>query len=700
MESGSRTAAGVAYDLLTRVFGTGSRSDLSRAFLKEFGTDPTFEGVLRAFGNSRAERSRLLFKYFADMEPSEGYRLLAALLRAGYLNPIVLTTNFDCMLEKALAAIPGDAPRTKVRIVVGADVTGTETVADDEILIVKLHGDITRPNTLRTTSIELAVLPGKSVDLVRDLYERHGFLVIGYRGVDAGVQAALVGAKAPSNSTFWVSKASTPEITSSTFLLDLIRKQDALGGIFDEITFDAFMTGVAGSLPMVQERRRREARIAGVWQLLDDARSFGARRPDNLAQALAEVTALQAEVDLPEIDAQLEVLRFEQDRNGEAYRLVQAVDYLAVASGMYSGWMSQIEVAPVEIAYLSISLDLINISWENRTNSISKLDEIAEHGNRLHSDIPRSHILLKAAAGAIAADALVQRAMLSDDPVLHRSSYQQARNICTVVAQTLRSETSAAAAHTLAKIYWHLSVSYELEGDDSTNEDLRQRCYREWRRLCRLAVDLMEPYNEHRIRGYALMNACSSLSRLAAFESGHRRDAMLVEGRTEADASVAYLIAVEDARGIGWARIHKCESLRNAVEITMQDAARLQLISELEVTANQAMASLRLVADQQGLGLASKELGMALLMAYEHSERRSLVKIKRTIGLLEEAILVLSKIGFYRGIGEAYFWLSRALNELWILEKNDLLLIQSIETLLRAWFQRPLVLDSSKSWSR
>lgn len=47
------------------------------------------------------ERFDILSPYFRDMSPSSGYKFLAKLIENGYFR-LILTTNFDFMLEEAL----------------------------------------------------------------------------------------------------------------------------------------------------------------------------------------------------------------------------------------------------------------------------------------------------------------------------------------------------------------------------------------------------------------------------------------------------------------------------------------------------------------------------------------------------------------------------------------------------------------------
>ncbi len=697
VDSGGRTADSVAFDLLTRVYGQVSRARLLSAFKRDYGQMPSFETVLEALGNAKSERTRLLLKYFDDMEPSEGYQLLATLLKSGYLNPIVLTTNFDCMLEKALESDSVEGPRLTYRVVTGDEIIPGESPSANEIMIVKLHGDLRRPETLRITREETADLPRTTIELVRTMYELHGFLIIGYRGADTGIQSALAGADARKNSIYWVTKDSVEDIRSGTFLLDSIRKQGNLGDVFEKISFDDFMVDLVGTLPAARQRSVHAPRIDAVWRSLDRARSFGASREADLSKALDATVVLEHDVDLPEVHAQVELIRFETDPNGETYRLLQATDYLAAASKSYAGWLPENELSIVELEYLAAQLNIFHLYRESRRLTGTAIDEIIDRSRRLHTNTPHAHLFLKLKAGCVLVEALKEKAMITANLPEHKSFCEECQKLSLKLVKDISAKDHSDAIRLRGTLYRHLAITYELQGDSSSDEGPRQQAYVEWRRLSRHAAELLEPIGEDRVRGYALMNACSSLTRLSSSVVGeHRRRTMLQEGRDEINVAISCLAKVSDSRGIAWARIHKCENLRKAIDVASSDQTRQDLAVELEITAKQAIASLRFVTDRQAIGLAYKELGIALLMVHQQSKRSAIVRVKRAVALLEDAAHLLSDIAVFRGEGEAYLWLSRGVFELWQLEHEEIMYVRCIENLLRGLLSTSIGLDRIK----
>jgi len=78
-----------------------------------FGEEPDYAKLLDALANSPAERSQLLRNYFEPTEeereqglkiPTDAHKAIAELVAGGYLR-VIVTTNFDRMLENALESI-------------------------------------------------------------------------------------------------------------------------------------------------------------------------------------------------------------------------------------------------------------------------------------------------------------------------------------------------------------------------------------------------------------------------------------------------------------------------------------------------------------------------------------------------------------------------------------------------------------------
>jgi len=79
-------------------------------FKEQYKESPDYSNVLDKLANTQAERSNLLQSYFEPTDderekglkvPTEAHRSIATLVKHGYIR-MILTTNFDRLLEKAL----------------------------------------------------------------------------------------------------------------------------------------------------------------------------------------------------------------------------------------------------------------------------------------------------------------------------------------------------------------------------------------------------------------------------------------------------------------------------------------------------------------------------------------------------------------------------------------------------------------------
>jgi hypothetical protein len=90
IESGGRTANSIATELLGYLYEDASEATLKNRFLEEHNRPATFENVLDILGASGSERRDLLIRFFKGLTPSNGYKYLATLLKAGYFYPIII----------------------------------------------------------------------------------------------------------------------------------------------------------------------------------------------------------------------------------------------------------------------------------------------------------------------------------------------------------------------------------------------------------------------------------------------------------------------------------------------------------------------------------------------------------------------------------------------------------------------------------
>ncbi|MBU7048327.1 MAG: HEAT repeat domain-containing protein [Theionarchaea archaeon] len=162
---------------------------------------------------SENERFDILSEYFENMNPSVGYEILAKLIEEGYFR-LILTTNFDYMLEEALNKTNLVLNRDYFVCIIGE---GKERILikeiEDEsmIRIVKLHGDYKR-KILPFTEEETFQFKEELEECLKRL-TREGIVFVGYSGMDRDVLKCL---SRTGGSVWWVNPSKvTAETTTA-----------------------------------------------------------------------------------------------------------------------------------------------------------------------------------------------------------------------------------------------------------------------------------------------------------------------------------------------------------------------------------------------------------------------------------------------------------------------------------------------------
>jgi hypothetical protein len=145
------------------------------------------EALLRAFA-SDAERQRFFRGLISGKMPTLAHYYLASIIASGRCS-LILTTNFDDLLEKALYGLRFD----QFNVVTHGE--GTEYVSSQSGMatIVKLHGHYTYPQ-LANLSNDLQQLSGKLGAYFESLLRDFGLIVCGYAGRDRSVMHPITDA--------------------------------------------------------------------------------------------------------------------------------------------------------------------------------------------------------------------------------------------------------------------------------------------------------------------------------------------------------------------------------------------------------------------------------------------------------------------------------------------------------------------------
>ena len=200
--------------------------DPSEWWRSRAGREPTYPAVLGEIASTADERRAVLAPFFERSEedfecgrklPSAGHRAIASLARRGLVR-IMLTTNFDLLLEEALRDV-GLAP---VSLSSASSVAQMEPLHTQRCLVVHLHGDYLNPG-VRNTEAELAGYEPPLAQLVERVVEEYGLLIAGWSAAwDIALADLIRGAESKRYSTWWIE----PGALNPT-QIDLIAKRSA-----------------------------------------------------------------------------------------------------------------------------------------------------------------------------------------------------------------------------------------------------------------------------------------------------------------------------------------------------------------------------------------------------------------------------------------------------------------------------------------
>jgi len=255
IDSGAKDANTIAYAILKEIYEAMSSPFLSltnqrekRKFDEWAKERRSFSKILEEFAGNRSRRD-IIAKYVAKATPSTGYKKLALLVKNGFFRG-AFTTNFDNLLEKALQSqglvINGDFEV----LVLGKD---DEKVIYSKIrdflrnrnqafLVLKLHGDLHYPSTLRVTESETRRFSTKQSRCLSDCLNELGFIFVGYGGRDPDVLKVLGKTRQVSYPHWWVSKTKV----TNNHVLEFLRRTGSQNNIlWDE---DEFGPGVFDDL--------------------------------------------------------------------------------------------------------------------------------------------------------------------------------------------------------------------------------------------------------------------------------------------------------------------------------------------------------------------------------------------------------------------------------------------------------------------
>ena len=214
-----------------------------------------YSEILAELFPSQEERRRYLSGFFQGKEPGDAHRRVIALVRDSLVR-VIVTTNFDQLLEKALEAegLEFDS------VYSSEDLANIRPREHSPCRIVKLHGDYKNLN-IRNTPEELETLEPAIAAEFKEIVDRYGLVTVGYSGGDAGVMSVLED-RSSKYTLYWTTRGQP-----SQRVKDLVRAQDGrfierqdAAAFFEELMskvarFQTYPSGDDPALVVAQTKR-------------------------------------------------------------------------------------------------------------------------------------------------------------------------------------------------------------------------------------------------------------------------------------------------------------------------------------------------------------------------------------------------------------------------------------------------------------
>ena len=200
----------VAVDLLRRLAvaaGEDAEDDPVAWFAGRTGIDPDYSRILNELAPSAADRRNLLQQYFEPTQeerergakgPTAAHQAIAELVADRYIR-VIVTTNFDRLLERALA----DAGVEASVVSSPAAAAGMIPLAHSRCTLIKVHGDYLSPD-LKNTVEELGSYDPVLDGLLDQVFDQYGLVVCGWSAEwDTALRNAVLRAPGRRYASYW-----------------------------------------------------------------------------------------------------------------------------------------------------------------------------------------------------------------------------------------------------------------------------------------------------------------------------------------------------------------------------------------------------------------------------------------------------------------------------------------------------------------
>ncbi|MZP29274.1 hypothetical protein GTO91_06080 [Heliobacterium undosum] len=178
-----------------------------RWYKKAYNKDPDYSELLDTIFKSPVDRALMLKKYFEPNKeelllglkaPTQAHKSIAKLVTLGFIR-VIVTTNFDRLLEKALEAV-GVYPS----VIASPDaVEGVLPMTHSQCTLSKLNGDYL-DTRIKNTHSELAAYDPRINLLLDRIFDEYGLIVCGWSADwDTALRDAFARRKKSRFSVYW-----------------------------------------------------------------------------------------------------------------------------------------------------------------------------------------------------------------------------------------------------------------------------------------------------------------------------------------------------------------------------------------------------------------------------------------------------------------------------------------------------------------
>lgn len=211
-DAGILTGWEVTLDLIRKIAATEKEKpkDFEKWYQERYHESSDYSKLLKRLTVTPADRANLLRSYFEPTTeekeenlkvPTLAHKCIAILVKYGYIR-IILTTNFDRLLEEALS----EQGITPTIIRTEDEMKGAMPFVHNNCTIIKLHGDY-KDTRIKNTPEELAKYPKKVDKYLDRVLDEFGLIICGWSAeYDIALRDALYRRKNRRFSTYWTVK--------------------------------------------------------------------------------------------------------------------------------------------------------------------------------------------------------------------------------------------------------------------------------------------------------------------------------------------------------------------------------------------------------------------------------------------------------------------------------------------------------------